>query len=388
LHTETWSQACAEARTAEFPRLGAAAYLNAASFTPLPERALAAMRAFEERRSAGMLTPDDFAPALARVRAACARLIDADDAEIALTPNTSVGLNIAAAILRQRSAGRRTIIMPDREFPANVYSWLALEREGYLVELLPVDDAGCPREDVLLQRMARGDVCALTISAVQFATGYRADLETLGAACAEHDVLFVVDAIQALGVAPISVRNARIDVLACGGQKWLCGPFGTGFTYIRRDLCTSTEPDLPGWLSFESTADFTSLLHYNWDLWPDARRFEVGSLGIQSFVGLAHSVELILEIGVEHIEQHVSALHEPLLAWAAASAVASPVVTEQHRRAGILALRLPDADALNHALAAAGVTVVPREGSVRFAPHFYNTASDVERALTVLRRLE
>jgi cysteine desulfurase / selenocysteine lyase len=388
LHTETLVKACAEARAAEFPRLGSAAYLNAASFTPLPERALAAMRAFEERRCAGMLTPDDFGPALARARAACAQLIDAEVADIALTPNTSVGLNIAASILRQRSAGRRTIIMPDREFPANVYGWLALEREGYLVEMLPVDDAGCPREDALLQRIARGDVCALTISAVQFATGYRADLETLGAACAEHDVLFVVDAIQALGVTPVSVRDARIDVLACGGQKWLCGPFGTGFAYIRRELCTSTEPDLPGWLSFESTADFTSLLEYNWDLWPDARRFEIGSLGVQSFIALTHSIELILEIGVHRIEQHVRTLHEPLLSWAAASAAASPLVLEPQRRGGILALRVSDAEAMNHALAAANVTVVPREGAVRFAPHFYNTASDVERALAVLRSLE
>jgi selenocysteine lyase/cysteine desulfurase len=126
-------------------------------------------------------------------------------------------------------------------------------------------------------------------------------------------------------------------------------------------------------------------VHYEWDLWPDARRFEVGSLGIQSFAGLASAVELILEIGVDAIEQHIRSLHEPLVQWAAQARGTWPVVADEARRAGILSLRVPDAGALHAALTAAGVSLVPREGAIRFAPHFYNHLEDVERALAVLR---
>jgi cysteine desulfurase / selenocysteine lyase len=377
---------CAAIRAAEFARLDGSTYLNAASYGPLPERSLRAGREFQERRGAAALQVEDFGDTLERARRACARLVNAAESEIALTPNTSVGLNIAADLVRARARdGRRAIIVPDREFPANVYGWLSLRRDGFDVEITPVDDRGCPREDALLERVARGDVAALAISAVQFATGYRADLARLGAACRAHDTLFVVDGIQALGAVPVDVVADGIDVLASGGQKWLCGPFGAGFAYIRRDLIGAHEPHRPGWLSFRSTADFTRLLDYTWDLWDDARRFEVGSLGIQAFVELAHSIELILEAGVDRIFEHIRALQAPLLEWAADTRGAEPLLCGDGRTSGIIALRVDDALALNAALAAEGITCVPREGAVRFAPHFYNTNTEMERVVRVLR---
>jgi cysteine desulfurase / selenocysteine lyase len=380
------SELCAKVRATEFARLDDRVYLNAASYGPLPERSLAAGRLFQERRAAAALRIDDFDANLARTRRACARLVNATESEIALTPNTSVGLNIAADLVRAHcSDGRRTIVVPDREFPANVYGWLSLRRDGFRVEVMPVDPAGCPREDALCERVGRGDVAALAISAVQFSTGYRADLTRLGAACRQHGVLFVVDAIQALGAVPVDVAAGNIDVLAAGGQKWLCGPFGAGFVYVRRELGMAHEPHRPGWLSFRSTSDFTRLLDYSWDLWDDARRFEVGSLGVQNFVEFAHSIELILEVGVERIFSHIQSLHQPLLDWAAGSRGAAPLVGGPAHASGIIALRVDDAAALNAALAAENIVCVNREGAVRFAPHLYNTATEMERVVRVLR---
>jgi cysteine desulfurase / selenocysteine lyase len=380
------AEVCAQVRATEFARLADSIYLNAASYGPLPDRSLAAGRLFQERRAAAALQIDDFNANLARARRACARLVNATEAEIALTPNTSVGLNLAADLVRAHCTdGRRAIVVPDREFPANVYGWLSLQRDGFRVEIMPVNSAGLPREDALLERISRGDVAALAISAVQFATGYRADLTRLGAACREHGVLFVVDAIQALGAVPVDVADACIDVLASGGQKWLCGPFGAGFVYVRHGLGMAHEPHRPGWLSFRSTADFTRLLDYSWDLWDDARRYEVGSLGVQSFVELAHSVELILEVGVDRILDHIRSLHAPLLDWARACPGAEPLLCGPAHTSGILAIRVEDAAALNAALAAEHVSCVTREGAVRFAPHFYNTATEMERVVRVLR---
>jgi cysteine desulfurase / selenocysteine lyase len=383
-------QACAVARAADYPQLGDTVYLNTASYGPMPRRAMDAIRAFEDRRATVALHPDDFGGALDRARSACARLIGGDADEIALVPNTSTGVNLAAVFLRQRAARgeqRRTIIMPDGEFPANVYPWLALEEDGFRVERLPLDPRGCPDEDALVERLSRGDVAALAVSAVQFATGWNADLVRLGAACAEFGALFAVDAIQAVGATAIDVRAARIDVLACGGHKWLCGPFGTGFAWVRRELCRQHHPDLPGWLAFESSVDFASLTSYRRDLWPDARRFEVGSLAIQGFIGLASSAELLAEIGVDRIAEHVRALLQPIVDWAAADGSAEPIVADGPSRSAILAVRVPDAAATSAALEARGIITVPREGAVRFAPHFFNTMDETQRVVSVLQSL-
>jgi cysteine desulfurase / selenocysteine lyase len=376
----------AAVRAGEFARLGTTAYLNAASYGPLPERSRRAGQRFQERRAAAALEVHDFDGPLGRAREAAARLVGASPTEIALTPNTSVGLNIAADIVRSHATrGHRTIVVPDREFPANVYGWMSLERDGFGLELVPADDLGRPREDALLDRIARGGVAAVAISAVQFATGYRADLQRLGTTCRDHGALLVVDGIQAVGVVPVDVVASGVDVLACGGQKWLCGPFGTGFAYIRRELCLASEPHRPGWLSFRSTADFTRLLDYAWDLWDDARRFEVGSLPIQGFVELGSSLELILELGVEAIFAHVQRLQEPLLEWARETPGTDVLVGTADNASGIVSVRVPDAAALSAALAAEDIVCVAREGAVRFAPHFYNDMGEMQRVVNVLR---
>lgn len=381
------SAACADARAAEFPHL-TGVYLNAASYGPLPLRSLSASRAYEERRAAaGLRTPADFGEVLVRARHVCARLLGTDASDIALVPNTSVGLNVAASIVRRAAReGRRTVVLPDREFPANVYPWLALERAGDVrVDIVPADADGLPDEDALCARVAAGDVVALSISAVQFATGYRADLERLGRVCSEHGALFIVDGIQALGAVPVDVRRARIDVLSCGGQKWLCSPYGTGLVYVRRGIVDRFEPELPGWLSFRATADYTQLLSYDYELWDEARRFEVGTLPIQAFIGFIESLELIVDIGVDAIFEHVRALHEPLRHWATQADADIVGGADVAHGSCILPVAVPDTERLHAALAEAGVTCVPREGAIRFSPHFYNTMDEMEQVARILR---
>ncbi|HST57406.1 MAG TPA: aminotransferase class V-fold PLP-dependent enzyme, partial [Longimicrobium sp.] len=242
-------------RDREFPHLARAPWLNAASMGPLPERARLAVEAYNRRRSdIHSLRADDFEPLMGRARRAAARLVGADADEIALLPNTSHGLNLAALSL-PLEPGRR-VLVSDREFPANVYPWLALrELRGARVDVVPADARGNPDEARLLDELARGDVGILAISAVQFTSGWVADLETLGRACRQNGAFLVVDAIQALGQVPVDVRAWDVDVLATGCHKWLCSPFGTGFTYVRRELVERMEPRVIGWSALTASAD-------------------------------------------------------------------------------------------------------------------------------------
>jgi selenocysteine lyase/cysteine desulfurase len=343
---------------------------------PLPERARRAIDAYNLRRAdPHALTGDDFEPSLHRARAACARLVGAEADEIALVPNTSHGINLAAGALPVEK-GRR-VVLPDREFPANVYPWLRLaEEEGVRVDVVPCDGRGHPDEERILAELAKGDVGVLAISAVQFVDGWLADLPRLGRACREHGAFFVVDAIQAVGCVPLDVRAAEIDVLATGGHKWLCGPFGTGFAYVRRELIPRMTPGIVGWM-LPASRDLADLLDYRWELWDDARRFEVSTLPFHDYAGLAEAAGLLLEVGVEAVREHVLAIQDPLVEWLRAEGIEVASDPRTERRSGILAFRPEEPKAAFRARTRAGVSCVPREGVIRLGPHFYNTADDV-----------
>lgn len=371
-------------RDREFPQAARSPWLNAASMGPLPERARAAVEAYNRRRSdIGSMRGEDFEPVLARARRAGARLIGADEDEIALLPNTSHGLNLAALSL-PLEAGRR-VVLSDREFPANVYPWMALERlRGARVDVIPPDAQGDPDEARLLEEVARGDVGILAISAVQFTTGWVADLAALGRACRAQGTWLVVDGIQAVGQMPLDVHAAGVDVLATGCHKWLCSPFGTGFTYVRREVVDRMEPRVVGWTSVAASADLERVLDYDLAWIPGARRFEVATQPWQDYAGMAQSAELMLEAGPERIHAHVLALLEPLAAWLAEREIPVLGDARPERRSGIFAFVPSDVAGAFRALQRAGVGCVVREGAVRLSPHLYNQPEDIGRVMDVL----
>ncbi|MSR36353.1 MAG: aminotransferase class V-fold PLP-dependent enzyme [Gemmatimonadetes bacterium] len=372
-------------RAREYPGLDGI-FFNAASWGLLPRRTVDAVAELGARRNRWEgFDEAELVGTLARARTAAARLIGATAAEIALAPNTSFGVNLAAACVGQGPPG--TILVSAGEFPANVYPWLPLEARGFRVDILPTGPDALPDEERLCTALERADVRGLAVSQVQFATGSRADLGRLGALCRARGILFAVDAIQGLGGAPLDVRAAGIDVLACGGQKWLCSPWGSGFAFVDRALLERFDPPMVSWLAMRSAADFTSLGGYAWEPLEDARRFELATLGIQDHLGLAVSIELILELGPERIHEHLMGVHAPLLEWAESRRdVVMVTPRDPERRAGIVSFRTPDPERTAAALGRARVICAVREGAVRLAPHFYNTADEMRAVVEVLDR--
>lgn len=371
-------------RDAEFEYVARSPYLNAASVAPLPERARRAIDAYNLRRSnPHALRGDDFEPTLVRCRQAAAGLIGAGEDEIALLPNTSFGVNLAAQCLPLQ-AGRR-VIVSDREFPANMYPWLALPRlRGVQVDVIPADARGNPDEARILEELARGDVGLVALSAVQFTNGWLADGEAIGRACRAQGAWFVVDGIQALGQLPLDVAAWNADVLATGGQKWLCSPFGTGFTYVRRELVERMEPRVVGWTAMAASSDLERLLEYRQEWVPGARRFEVATQPWQDYAGMAESLELLGEAAPAQIRAHVLALLDPLAAFLEERGVEIVSDMRPERRSGIFSFRPADAAGAFRALSQAGVGCVLREGAVRLSAHLYNQPEDVATVMNVL----
>lgn len=373
-------------RAREFPWAaeGKAIYLNHASTGPLPARALHALNEFNALRAEPFRLSDDLQFAtLRRTRELVARLIHASSDEIACMGNTTYGINLAARALPLASGD--VVVTFDREFPANVYPWMALRARGVTLERIPCLPGGLPDEARLLEALERPRVRAAAISWVQFSTGYRTDLEAIGRACHERGKFFVVDAIQGLGAATLDVHAAQIDVLACGAQKWLLAPWGAGFAYVRRELAVTLEPSVVGWLAMRASEDFTRLVDYEFAYHQDARRFEVITLPFQDFAGFNASLELFHELGPREVEHRVASLAQAIVDWCAdRDDVQLVTPADPAHRAGIVSLAPRDPAAASARLARAGVAHALREGAIRLAPHCYNTESEIARALAVL----
>lgn len=374
-------------REREFPwaARGEAIFLDHASTGPLPGRARRALEDQGLRRAEPFrLRAEDLFPVLQGARDTAAALVGAPRGSIALMTNTSHGVNLAARAL-PFGAGD-VILSTAGEFPANVYPWMAATRaRGAEFRMLPLA-GGFPDEAAILRAVESDPrVRGVAVSWVSFWNGYRFDLDALGAACRRYGKWLFVDAIQGVGAVELDVVRANVDILACGAQKWLLSPWGTGFCYVRPELITSLEPAEVGWMAQPATSDFTRFLEYDPAWFDDARRFEVVTLDFVGFAAMTASLSLFLEVTPAAAAARVRALGDR----AAAFVVAHPGVTlaspaDPLRRAGVIALRPRDLGAASRQLTEARVSHAVREGSIRLSPHFYNTDAELDRALGLL----
>lgn len=373
-----------EIRPTEFPWTSdgrGVIYLNHASTGPMPQRAVRALaEANDLRAEPWRLTLEHQFGVLARTRELAARLIGARPDEIAAMTNTSHGINLAARALPLREGN--IVLSVAREFPANVYPWMALSQtRGVTLRQLPCQGR-LPNEDAVIAGLDDERVRVVALSWVGFEHGARLDLARIGAACRARGVYFVVDAIQGLGAVPLDVGTTPIDILACGAQKWLLGPWGTGFAYVRRELIESLEPREVGWMAPEGTDDFSRMLDYSLAWRKNARRFEVVTLPYHDFWGMNASLELLHEVGMDVVAERVALLTDRIVDWTQSRKDVTLVTpAERARRAGIVSFIPRNAGAVSEHLTKANVCHSLREGAIRFSPHFYQTPEEMDLAL-------
>ena len=370
-------------RCEEFPwaAAGEAVYLNAASTGPLPERTLRVQAEFSRKRAAPhRLSHEEQCALLHRCRALVAELMGADLESIALSVNTGAGINLAAWGL-PLGAGS-VVAIPDLEFPANVCPWMAAARvRGYDVRLVPARD-GLLDEEAVLAALDEPGTRVLALSWVGFSTGVVADVQRLSDACRARGVWLVLDAIQGAGMLPLDLRRTHVDLVACGGQKWLLSPWGSGFTVVHPDLLDVLSPQPVSWMAVRGSDDFSALVQYDLTWRAGARRFEQITLPFQDFAGMAASLELLRELGYADVGAHIAARVAELAAGAQAAGV--QVVTPEGRRAGIVTLRPRDVHAASERLRDSRVIHSVREGTVRLSPHCYTTTEEIRVALDAL----
>jgi selenocysteine lyase/cysteine desulfurase len=333
----------------------------------------------EERGSMGSgAVPGD--EATQRIRRAAAHLISAHQDEIAFTHSISHGLNIVAAGLDWRPGDN--LICAETEFVANVYPWTNLQARGVKVRFAPARENRILVDDVAALIDHRTQLVA--ISFVEFSTGYRNDLDSLATLCRDRGVYLCIDSIQGLGALRFSVRNTPVDFVAAHAAKWMLGPIGAGFLYMRRELIEHLSPTMAGWRSVVHRDDY---LRYDSPLRESAERFEPGSLNIAGLLGMEAAIELLLTVGLPDIEARILSLTDRLIAGLEARQyiITSPIA-HYGERSGIVCFQHPSTDtaAVLSRLEEAGVIVSLRGGAIRVSPHFYNTEGDIEHLLASL----
>ena len=368
---EIWSQ-----YRLEFPVTENLVYCNHAAVAPLPRRTAEAMqRMAEDALHYGSLHYDVWIDAMEGVRTAAAKLINADREEIAHVKNTSEGILTVALGLKWKPGDK--IVAFREEFPANYYIWKKLEEKGINVEWLSFLDPPDRVEDA-----CRG-AKLLAISFVQYLSGFRADIVTIGDICRRHGVFFLLDAIQGMGAFPLDVRRCGISALSADGHKWMLGPEGQGVLFVAREWQDRIEPVEFGWTNVAHYADYASR---DMTLRSDAGRYECGTLNTIGCFGLRSSLQLLLEIGVDRVAEQVQALGDRLAAGAVKRGYEVMCERTPANGAGIVAIRKSGIDSrmVFATLKRRGFLGAPRQGWVRLSPHFYVSFDDIDRLLDAL----
>lgn len=384
---------------AQFPALRDKVFLDAACVSLAPNCAVEAIQQFlqmaslcpEASATLHHIAMDDMR---AEARPQIARLLNAGEDEVALVESTTHGLMLAADAIPLQRGDR--VLLSDLEFMEVAIPWVQKQKSaGIEIDVVPHREGRVGVEDVAERMGPKTRV--LAISSVQWSNGFRCDLKALGALCRERGVWFVVDAIQQLGAFPIDVAATPVDILACGGHKWLNAPFGAGLLYLRREAQERLRPPLRGYLSAETpeggwgnyfqTPSITPVRDYQFV--GGARSYEVGgTANYPGAIGLAASLRLILELGQESIAARVRELTDHLIAGLQALEVTVVTPTEPQHRSGIVTFSLgtPEQNLrIMEQLLERGILVSVRYtsqiGGVRVSCHFFNTREDLDRLL-------
>jgi cysteine desulfurase/selenocysteine lyase len=371
-----------ESIRSQFPATEKYAYLNSAAVSPLPTVAVeAVLSQLKDVSNHGAAHFNAWVDTKNRARGLVAEMLRVRPEQIAFMRNTSDGFSNIANGLKWQAGDN--IVTFEREFPANYYAWRRI-RDAYCVDLRL-----CPERDGRIDLdeftgMIDANTKVVSISAVQYASGFRADLERIGRAAKAVDALFCVDIIQGFGAMPFDLPAQFVDAACGGGHKWLCAPEGCGIIYLSDRARERTEPTSVGWISVETPWDFEDREQ---PFKSTALAWESGTGSAALFYGLEQSLKLLNDAGAVNIASHLSHLTDHMCDHLGGTQYDIVSSRDPNERSAIVCIKhrggLP-ANEIAASLEKANVVVSPRGDRIRVAPHFYNNREDIDRLIDAL----
>ncbi len=362
-------------------------WLNCAHQGAIPKvAARAAAEAIQWKIAPFPLTTERFTEVPRRLRAALGRLIGAPADDVILANSASYGLHLIANGFPWR-AGDEVLLMKG-DFPSCILPWLGLRSRGVTVRFIE------PRERVIqadeLEAAITPATRLLCATWVHSLSGYASDLRGLGEVCRAHGVVFLANCSQAIGARPLNVSDVPVDAITSVGFKWLCGPYGTGFCWIRPDIRETLEYNKAYWLSMQ-TADDLGKENAEPEIRSGlgARKYDVfGTANFFNYKPWTASIEYILEKGVDTIRDYDQTLVSRFIDGLDRNSFELLSPREEGERRSTLVFishrRRDHNPVVYEGLRDSGVYVAYRAGSLRIAPHLFNTEGDIDRALEAL----
>ena len=374
-----------EAIRSLFPVTEKYVYMNHAALSPLSTRVRDAMNGLiEDVTLNGVANYENWCDTYERTRESAARLVNARSHEIAFMRNTSDALSAIANGIAWREDDN--VVTCNVEFPSNIYPWKRQCEEHRIKLKFAEERSGRIDPDELLS-LVDDHTRVVTISWVQFASGFRSDLAVIGKFCRERDIIFVVDAIQGLGGLKLDAEREFVDAFAADAHKYLLGPESISVMYISDRVIDRIRPTVVGWTSVKNYEKFAhGTLDYELDYREGAGRFECGTLNTAGVYGLGAALDLFFEAGPDNIEAYLLGLSGHLAEKL--SSKGYEVVSS--RRAGetsaIVTCRHENHTPLDlyRLLRSKNIFTAPRMGRLRISPHFYNTREEVDVLIDAL----
>ncbi len=365
-----------------FPAVAKYTYLNSAAVSPIPTLSLDAVNT--QLKDVSLNGSNNYSEWIAtknRARALAAGMLGVQTEQIAFMRNTSDGFAAVANGLTWKPGDN--IVSFEREFPANFYPWrMVRDRFGVELRLCPERDGRIDLEELIA--LIDGNTRVVALSSVQFASGFRSDLERVGRAARAADALFAVDIIQGFGQFGYDLSAQFVDIASGASHKWLCAPEGCGIFYVSDRARMRIEPTFVGWISVETPWDFADR---DQAFKPNALAWESGTGSSSLFYGLEQSLKLLNDTGLEKIERHLEDLSDLLCDSLAGKDYDIVSSRRQGEKSAIVCIKHRggmDCTTIFEQLMKENIVVSPRNDVLRIAPHFYNDSGDIERLIAAL----
>ena len=372
-----------EAIRSSFPHIAdGTVYFNHASIGPLTTNVRDRINQYLEARSLDI--KKSFEMFLAADRSAkrkLAGILNCKSERLAWKDNVSNTLNFLANGIDWKAGDR--IILNDIEFPSNVYPFLNLKKLGVEIDFVKSKNGIVKLSDVENAITERTKL--ISISLVQFLSGFRTDVETLGQICNEKGIIFSVDAIQGAGVVGVDIEKSKIDFLAGGAQKWFMSIMGTSYMYVSEKMQERLRQSEVGWLSVN---DAWNLTNYDLSLKPDASRYQTGTMNALGVIAFDKSLELFESVGVHAIEKEILSNTNYFIERLKSIGI-KPLLDDvpEINKAGIVTFPINEPELVLAELKTKNIIGEVREGLIRMSPHFYNTKDEIDLAVDALKEI-
>jgi selenocysteine lyase/cysteine desulfurase len=365
-----------------FPAAEKYTYLNSAAVAPMPTTAVdAVMSQLRDVSANGSEHYTDWIATKERSRSLIGEMLGVRPEQIAFMRNTSDGFAAVANGLPWSSGDN--IVSFAEEFPSNFYPWrMVRDEHGVELRMAPERDGRIDLDELV--GMIDANTKLVAISAVQYASGFRADLARIGEAARKAGALFAVDIIQGFGAMGFDLPEQMVDIASCASHKWLCSPEGCGFLYLSDDARDRVKPTFVGWISVETPWDFVDREQ---PFKPNALALESGTGCSSLFYGLEQSLSLLDSAGLTNIESYLLGLSDRLCEGLSGKDYTIVSSRREGERSQIVCVKHNGGRTSNElydTLKAENVIVSPRGDRLRIAPHFFNNASDIDRIVDCL----